>query len=43
MSEDADMMDLLTMHKYFLQAHLHPGSHACDFTMGNGNDTLFLA
>lgn len=43
MSEDADMMDLLTMHKYFLQAHLHPGSHACDFTMGNGHDTLWLA
>ena len=37
------MMDLLSMHKQFLQAHLSPGSHAVDFTMGNGHDTLWLA
>ena len=37
------MMDLLSMHKQFLQAHLFSGAHAVDFTMGNGHDTLWLA
>ncbi len=37
------MVDLLALQKEFILAHLHPGDTAVDFTMGNGNDTLFLS
>lgn len=37
------MVDLLDMQKYFILEHLRPGDTAVDFTMGNGNDTLFLS
>lgn len=37
------MIDLLSLHKYFLLSHLRPGDTAVDFTMGNGHDTLFLS
>ena len=37
------MIDLLELHKYFILKHLGPGDVAVDFTMGNGNDTLFLS
>ena len=37
------MVDLLEMQKYFMMEHLRPGDTAVDFTMGNGNDTLFLS
>ena len=37
------MIDLLELHKYFILKHLRPGDVAVDFTMGNGNDTLFLS
>ena len=37
------MLDLLSMHKYFLNAHIKKGGTAVDFTMGNGHDTLFLS
>lgn len=37
------MLDLLSMHKYFLSQHLHEGVTAADFTMGNGHDTLYLS
>ncbi len=37
------MVKLLDMHKGFLLAHLKEGDTAVDFTMGNGNDTAFLA
>ena len=37
------MVDLKEMHKYFILKHLKPGEVAIDFTMGNGNDTLFLS
>lgn len=37
------MIDLLTLHKYFLNAHIKEGGTAIDFTMGNGHDTLFLS
>ncbi len=37
------MLDLLSLHKQILSAHLNQGDTAVDFTMGNGNDTLFLA
>ena len=33
------MTDLLSLHKYFLSAHLKKGGIAVDFTMGNGHDT----
>ena len=36
------MIDLLTLHKQFLAPHLFSGAHVCDFTMGNGHDTLWL-
>ena len=36
------MVDLLELHKYFLQPHFKDGCAAADFTMGNGNDTLWL-
>ena len=37
------MVDLLELHKYFLSSHLKRGGVAADFTMGNGNDTLWLS
>lgn len=37
------MIDLLTLQKQFILAHLGLGDRAVDFTMGNGNDTEFLA
>ncbi|MBQ7847463.1 MAG: methyltransferase domain-containing protein [Clostridia bacterium] len=37
------MVDLLELHKYFLSSHLKEGGVAADFTMGNGNDTLWLS
>ena len=36
------MTDLLSLHKYFLSAHLKKGGIAVDFTMGNGHDTEYL-
>ena len=37
------MVDLLALQKQFILAHLGQGDIAVDFTMGNGNDTLFLS
>lgn len=37
------MVDLLILEKQFILAHLGEGDVAVDFTMGNGNDTLFLS
>ena len=37
------MVDLVGLHKYFIMEHLAEGDVAVDFTMGNGNDTLFLS
>ncbi|MBR2930656.1 MAG: SAM-dependent methyltransferase [Clostridia bacterium] len=37
------MVDLTGLHKHFLLEHLSEGDVAVDFTMGNGNDTLFLS
>lgn len=37
------MVDLLQLEKQFLLAHLREGDIAVDYTMGNGNDTLFLS
>jgi len=37
------MVDLKKLHKEFILAHLGDGEVAVDFTMGNGNDTLFLS
>jgi 16S rRNA C1402 N4-methylase RsmH len=37
------MVDLVGLHKYFIMEHLSEGDVAVDFTMGNGNDTLFLS
>ena len=37
------MVDLLSLQKYFILQHLREGDTAVDFTMGNGNDTLFLS
>ena len=37
------MVDLTGLHKHFILEHLRPGDTAVDFTMGNGNDTLFLS
>ncbi|MBQ9469124.1 MAG: class I SAM-dependent methyltransferase [Clostridia bacterium] len=37
------MVDLLELHKYFLLPHFKEGCAAADFTMGNGNDTLWLS
>ena len=37
------MVDLVGLHKHFIMEHLAPGDIAVDFTMGNGNDTLFLS
>lgn len=37
------MVDLTGLHKHFILEHLNEGDVAVDFTMGNGNDTLFLS
>lgn len=37
------MVDLKELHKHFILQHLKEGEVAVDFTMGNGNDTLFLS
>ncbi len=37
------MVDLKELHKHFILQHLSEGECAVDFTMGNGNDTLFLS
>jgi SAM-dependent methyltransferase len=37
------MVDLVGLHKHFILEHLKEGDVAVDFTMGNGNDTLFLS
>ena len=37
------MVDLKELHKHFILEHLSEGDVAVDFTMGNGNDTLFLS
>ena len=37
------MVDLVSLHKHFISQHLSPGDVAVDFTMGNGNDTLYLS
>ena len=37
------MVDLTGLHKHFVLEHLSEGDVAVDFTMGNGNDTLFLS
>lgn len=37
------MVDLKELHKKFILEHLSEGEVAVDFTMGNGNDTLFLS
>lgn len=37
------MVDLVGLHKHFIMEHLGEGDTAVDFTMGNGNDTLFLS
>lgn len=37
------MVDLVGLHKHFIMEHLRDGDVAVDFTMGNGNDTLFLS
>ena len=37
------MVDLTGLHKHFIKEHLGEGDVAVDFTMGNGNDTLFLS
>ncbi len=37
------MVDLIELHKHFILQHLGEGEVAIDFTMGNGNDTLFLS
>ncbi|MBR3680870.1 MAG: class I SAM-dependent methyltransferase [Clostridia bacterium] len=36
-------VELTELHKYFIMRHLREGDVAVDFTMGNGNDTLFLS
>lgn len=37
------MVDLLTLQKKFILAHLGEGDTCVDFTMGNGHDTEFLS
>jgi tRNA G37 N-methylase Trm5 len=37
------MVSLTDLHKHFILEHLGKGEVAVDFTMGNGNDTLFLS
>ena len=37
------MVDLTGLHKHFILEHIKEGDTVADFTMGNGNDTLFLS
>lgn len=37
------MLDLLATEKSFIMPHIKEGGVVCDFTMGNGHDTLFLS
>ncbi len=37
------MVDLTGLHKHFILEHIADGDTVVDFTMGNGNDTLFLS
>ena len=37
------MVDLVGLHKHFILEHIKEGDTVVDFTMGNGNDTLFLS
>ena len=37
------MVELVELHKHFILQHLKEGEVAVDFTMGNGNDTIFLS
>ena len=37
------MVDLVGLHKHLLLEHIGEGDVVVDFTMGNGNDTLFLS
>ena len=37
------MVDLVGLHKHFLNEHIKEGDTVVDFTMGNGNDTLYLS
>ena len=37
------MIELRELRAYFITPHLKKGGTAVDFTMGNGNDTLFLS
>ena len=37
------MVDLVGLHEYFIMQHISEGDTVVDFTMGNGNDTLFLS
>ena len=37
------MIDLLTVEKTFIEAHIKEGGTVVDFTMGNGHDTLWLS
>ncbi len=37
------MVELTDLHKHFIKQHLTEGEVCVDFTMGNGNDTLFLS
>jgi 23S rRNA U2552 (ribose-2'-O)-methylase RlmE/FtsJ len=37
------MVDLIELQRHFILQHLGCGEVAVDFTMGNGNDTLFLS
>ena len=37
------MVDLVGLHKHFIMEHIKVGDTVVDFTMGNGNDTLFLS
>lgn len=43
LTEEDSMVDLKELHKHFILQHLRAGEVAVDFTMGNGNDTLFLS
>ncbi len=37
------MVDLRSLEKQFLASHIKEGGTVCDFTMGNGHDTLYLS
>ena len=37
------MVDLLSLEKSFIEAHIKKGGVAVDFTMGNGHDTEYLS